>query len=96
VGTVRRIAAAGDVTLVQAADSYLATLHGAEQASTRRTYGRILRRVVTEFGSDAAPDIGPERFAAWPPHSGSAGHRRRGTSPRGGLPRWAWSASTAS
>jgi hypothetical protein len=41
VGTVRRIAAAGDVTLGQAADSYLATLHGAEQASTRRTYGRI-------------------------------------------------------
>ena len=55
---------ADDVTLGQAADAYLATLHGAEQASTRRTYGRILRRVVTEFGSDAAPDIDPEQFAA--------------------------------
>jgi integrase len=66
MGTVRRIApAAGDVTLGQAADAYLATLSGAEQASTRRTYGRILRRIVTEFGSDAAPDIDPERFAAW-------------------------------
>jgi hypothetical protein len=32
---------------------------------TRRTYGRILRWVVTEFGSDAAPDIDSERFAAW-------------------------------
>jgi hypothetical protein len=41
VGTVRRIAAAGDVTLGRAADSYLATLHGAEQARTRRTDGRI-------------------------------------------------------
>ena len=66
MGTVRRLApAAGDGTLGQAADAYLATLHGAEQASTRRTYGRILRRVVTEFGADAAPDIDPERFAAW-------------------------------
>ena len=43
-----------DVTLGQAADAYLATLRGAEQASTRRTYGRILRRVVTEFGVGAA------------------------------------------
>ena len=42
MGTVRRITpAAGDVALGQAADSYLATLRGAEQASTRRTYGRI-------------------------------------------------------
>ncbi len=66
MGTVRRLAAAaGDVTLGQAADAYLATLRGAEQASTRRTYGRVLRWVVTEFGRDAAPDIGPERFAAW-------------------------------
>jgi integrase len=61
----RRIAAAGDVTLGRAADAYLATLRGAEHASTRRIYGRILRWVVTEFGSDAAPDIDPERFAAW-------------------------------
>ncbi len=66
MGTVRRLApAAGDVILGQAADAYLATLRGAEHASTRRTYGRILRRVVTEFGSDAAPDIDPERLAAW-------------------------------
>jgi hypothetical protein len=28
-------------------------MHGAEQPSTRRTYGRILRWVVIEFGSDA-------------------------------------------
>jgi hypothetical protein len=72
MGTVRRLApAAGDVTLGQAADASLATLHGADQVSTRRTYGRILRRVVTEFGSDAAPDIDPERFAAW--FTGTAG-----------------------
>ena len=57
MGTVRRIApAAGDVTLGQAVDAYLATLRGAEHASTRRTYGRILRRVVTEFGAETAPD----------------------------------------
>ncbi len=44
MGTVRRLApAAGDVTLGQAADAYLVTLGGAEQVSTRRTYGRILR-----------------------------------------------------
>jgi len=36
----------------------------AEHASTRRTYGRVLRWIVTEFGSDAPPDIDPERFAA--------------------------------
>jgi integrase len=66
MGTVRRLtAAAGDITLGQAAEAYLATVGGAEQASTRRTYGRILRWVVTEFGSAAAPDIDPERFAAW-------------------------------
>jgi integrase len=66
MGTVRRIVpAAGDVTLGQAAGAYLATLRGAEHASTRRTYGRILRRIVTEFGSDATPGIDPERFAAW-------------------------------
>jgi integrase/recombinase XerC/integrase/recombinase XerD len=67
VGTVHRItSAAGDVTLGQAADAYLATLRGAEQASTLRTYGRILRRIVTEFGTDATPDeISAERFTAW-------------------------------
>ncbi len=44
MGPVRRLAsAAGDVTLGQAAEAYLATLGGAEHASTRRTYGRILR-----------------------------------------------------
>ena len=66
MGMVRRITpAAGDVTLGQAADAYLATLRGAEHTSTNRTYGRILRWIVTEFGSTAAPDIDPERFAAW-------------------------------
>ena len=66
MGTVRRLAAAaGDVALGQAVDRYLATLSGTEQASTRRAYGRVLRWVVAEFGSDAAPDIDPERFAAW-------------------------------
>jgi hypothetical protein len=56
MGTVRRLAAAaGDVTLGQAAEAYLVTLGGAEQASTRRTYGRILRRVVAEFGPETRP-----------------------------------------
>jgi hypothetical protein len=29
---------------------------GAEQANTRKVYGRILRRVAAEFGEDIAPD----------------------------------------
>jgi hypothetical protein len=49
----------GEVTLGPVADAYL-TLHGAEHASIRRTYGRILRWLVTEFGSETAPDIDPE------------------------------------
>ena len=66
MATIRRLPrAAGDMTLGRAADAYLATLSGAEQASTRRTYGRVLRWVVTEFGSDDTPDIDAERFAAW-------------------------------
>ena len=55
-----------DVTLGSAADAYLATLRGAEHASTRRTYGRILRRVVAEFGAETAPDqVDADRFAEW-------------------------------
>ena len=67
MGTVRRLAeAAGDITLGQAAEAYLATLRGAEQASTRRTYGRILRWVVAEFGVGTGPgEVDPERFAGW-------------------------------
>ena len=67
MGTVRRLTpAAGDVALGQAAEAYLVTLGGAEQASTRRTYGRILRRVVAEFGAETAPDeVDAERFAEW-------------------------------
>jgi len=66
IGTVRRLSPAADgVTLGRAADAYLATLSGAEQASTRRTYGRVLRWIVTEFGSESAPDIDAERFAGW-------------------------------
>jgi hypothetical protein len=32
-------------------------LERAEHASTRRTYGGVLCWIVTEFGSDAPPDI---------------------------------------
>jgi integrase len=54
------------MTLVRAADAYLATLGVAEQANTRRQYGRILRRLVAEFGEGTAPAaIDPERFAGW-------------------------------
>jgi integrase len=63
MGTVRRLTpAAGDVTLGQAAEAYLGTLGGAEQACTRRTYSRVLRRVVAEFGAGTAPD---EVDAGW-------------------------------
>jgi integrase/recombinase XerC/integrase/recombinase XerD len=66
MGTVRRIApSAGDVTLGQAASAYLATLSGAEHASTRRAYGQVLRRIVAEFGSDTAADIDPDQFTSW-------------------------------
>jgi hypothetical protein len=36
------------------------TLTSPEQPSTRRTYGRILRWIVTEFGGNIAPDINPD------------------------------------
>ncbi len=67
MGTVHRLpAVAGDITLGRAVDAYLATLLGAEHASTRRTYGRILRRVVAEFGAETLLDeLGAERFAEW-------------------------------
>jgi integrase len=66
MGTGLSIPPAADVTLARAADDYLATLSGDEQASTRRQYGRILRRLVLEFGADAAPaDLDPDRFAGW-------------------------------
>ncbi len=67
MGTVRRIVpAASEMTLGRAADAYLATLGGAEQANTRRVYGRILRRVVAEFGGNTEPDaISTDRFMAW-------------------------------
>ena len=66
MGTVHRLsAAAGDITLGPAVDAYLATLSGSEQASTRRAYGRVLRWIVAEFGSDTALDVDAERFAGW-------------------------------
>lgn len=66
MATVHRIApAAGHTTLGRAADAYLATLGGAEHASTRRTYGRILRRITAEFGASASPGIDAGRFSAW-------------------------------
>ena len=67
MATIRRLPrAAGDLTLAQAVDAYLATLRGAEQASTRRTYGRILRWVLAEFGAGTALDeIDAKRFAEW-------------------------------
>lgn len=43
-----------DITLGHAVDAYLTILRGAEQAN--RVYGRILRAMATEFGSDTAPD----------------------------------------
>jgi len=65
VGTVSRLTAAPDITLGHAIDSYLATLGGAEQASTRRTYGKVLGHLESGFGTGAALDIDAERFAGW-------------------------------
>ena len=67
MGTVRRLAPATEgVTLARAAESYLATLGGAEQERTRRQYGQVLRRVTAEFGPGTDPDaISAERFAEW-------------------------------
>ena len=81
MGTGLSIPPAADVTLARAADDYLATLSGAEQASTRRQYGRILRRLVLEFGADAAPaDLDPDRFAGWFASQWGQRPRRHGTS----------------
>ncbi len=66
MGTVHHLSpAAYEMTLGKAADAYLATLGGAEQASTRRIYGRVLRWIAAEFSSESAPGIDAERFAAW-------------------------------
>ena len=66
MATITRVSrAAGDMNLGRAIDAYLATLSGTEHASTRRTYGRVLRWIAAEFGSEAAPDIDAGRFAAW-------------------------------
>jgi hypothetical protein len=56
MAAVHRIAAVPAITLGPAADAYLATLRGAEQAQHRRAYGRILRWVVTEFAAGESPD----------------------------------------
>jgi site-specific recombinase XerD len=54
------------MTLGAAVDAYLATLSGPEQESTRRQYGRILRRVGDAFGRETAADgISAGRFAEW-------------------------------
>jgi integrase len=63
--TVHTLRATG-MQLCHAADAYLATLGGAEQAATRRQYGKVLSRVVAHFGPDA--DLGTvdaESFAEW-------------------------------
>jgi integrase len=66
MGTVTRLAAADEMTLGHAIGAYLATLAGTEQATTRRTYGLILRRVSAEFGpANTLDEISAERFAAW-------------------------------
>ena len=67
MGTIRRLApAAGQTTLGAAVAAYLATLRGPEQASTHRTYGRVLRRLATTLG-DETPlhEVSAEGVAAW-------------------------------
>jgi hypothetical protein len=52
-GTVHQLGTGGvPVTLGMAAAACLATLGRPEQASTLRAYGKLLRRVVGEFGED--------------------------------------------
>jgi len=64
--TIHPIGLADRMTLGRAAEAYLATLGGAEQASTRRAYGRVLRRVTAEFGAGTGLDaIGACKFAEW-------------------------------
>ena len=54
------------VTLGNAVDAYLATLGGAEQAATRRAYGKVLSRVVAHFGPDAdLTSVSADDFAEW-------------------------------
>ena len=58
MGTVRRIApSAGDVTLGQAAEAYLGTLGGAEQASTRRP--------MAGFSAGSWPSSAPRPRRTW-------------------------------
>ena len=67
MGTVTRLATlAGNVTLRQAMNAYLATLAGDEQTGTKLVYGRVLRRVEREFGASCpVAGLEPDAFAAW-------------------------------
>ena len=67
MGTIRRLApAAGQTTLGAAVAAYLATLRGPEQASTHRTYGRVLRRLATTLGGETPlHEVSAEGVAAW-------------------------------
>src|SRR5258708_724525 len=66
MGTVTRLSTAAEaVTLGKAAAAFLATLLP-EGGNTRLAYGKILRRVVAEFGADADPaGLDPDVFATW-------------------------------
>jgi integrase len=63
--TVHPISQAPGITLGRAADAYLATLPGAEQAGTRRVYGQVLRQVTAGLGAETPLDIDAEAFADW-------------------------------
>lgn len=67
MATVRSLRpAADDITLGKAVAAYLSSLAGAEHASTRTSYGRVLRRLERQFGSGTSPAaVDPAELAAW-------------------------------
>jgi integrase/recombinase XerC/integrase/recombinase XerD len=66
MGTVHRLPASQHVTLEAATSAYLATLAGAEQANTQRTYTGVLRRLLAGMGAETAvAELDAEAVASW-------------------------------
>lgn len=66
MGSVHRLPVGQEVTVGAATSAFLATLSGAEQANTRRSYASALSRLGRDFGSDSlVADLGAEALAEW-------------------------------
>ena len=65
MGTVTRLRPAPEITAEAAVAAYMATLHGAESAGTRRVYGGILARLAARYAGQDPAAVDPGELAAW-------------------------------